>query len=224
MLELEKKLVEFSRTYVFARNFEEETAAKLKSFAAQFAQATDADYFESASKAALCHTINILESKIWSSLKDLYAAEDMRAMSAMEEKLRTKCSGVGVAEDFLDVDFGEPVRAFKALANVKSPAVKLYCLQGIQKKTIEAICKGRKQAAVTVFGSMATKPSSRQVIGMDELLPLFIYVVCQSGFPDLVTTFKFVKFFSYEIGLRETQSGGFLATLLESVLESVCNL
>ena len=53
------------------------------------------------------------------------------------------------------------------------------------------------------------------VIGMDELLPLFIYVVCQSGIADLVTTFKMIKFFSYDIGTNIGNSA-FLTSLCES--------
>lgn len=221
LLDLEKKLVEFSKTYIFARNYEDETANKLRKFALDFAQGTAAGYTDAAYKAALCHTINILESKIWTSLKDLYAAQDMRALSAMREKLRTKSSGgIGISEDFLDVDFGEPVKAFRALDNAKSPALKLFCLQGIQEKTVQAICEGRKQAAVTVFGSRSTKSSkTSHVIGMDELLPLFIYVVCQAGMEDLVTTFHFMKHFGFGIGA--SPSGDFLITLIESVVTNL---
>ena len=213
LLKLEKKLVEFSRTYVFARNYEKETAEKLKNYAVSFADETDEGYCDSAYKSALCHSLNILESKIWSSLKDLYSKEDMKTKSAMEEKIRTNCSGLGIPEELLDVDFSEAVKAVKALAGVKSPVMKLFCLQDIQEKTIDAICKGRKQAAVTVFGSMSNKAS--HVIGMDELLPLFIYVVCQSGIADLVTTFKMIKFFSYDIGTNIGNSA-FLTSLCES--------
>jgi len=220
LMKLEKKLVEFSNTYVFARNYEEETAQKLRSFATQFAQETGGPYSDAAYKAALCHTINILESKIWSSLKDLYSSEDMKARSAMMDKVQTRCSGIGVSEDFLDVDFSEPLKEFKALGETKSPPMKLVCLQRIHKKTIDAICKGRKQAAVTVFGSTASK--SNKVIGMDELLPLFIYVVCQSEIPDFVTTFTFIKHFSYDLGA--SQSGEFLTTLIESVVQNLVSL
>jgi hypothetical protein len=217
LLRLEKKLVEFSKTYIFARSYEKETAEKLKKFATQFAEETQAGYSEAAYKAALCHSLNILESKIWSSLKDLYHKQDMKAKSNMEQKIRSNCSGVGIPEEFLDVDFSEAVKAFRAVDEVKSPVLKLFCLQDTRKKTLDAICEGKKQQAVKVFGSMSS--SSSHVIGTDELLPLFIYVVCQSGVAHFVSTLYFIKFFSYDIA--NTHESPFLKSLLESTVSYI---
>ena len=219
LAELEGRLVEFSRTYIFARNYEGETAEKLRGFAMRFAEETGAPCFDSAYKAALCHTINILESKIWSSLKDIYAEDDMKARSAMSRKLSASCSGAGISEEFQDVDFSEPVSGFRGLDETQSPAMKLFCLQGIQKKTIDAIRKGKNhKGAVTVFGTSQLGSGGSSVVGTDELLPLWIHLVSRAGVENLMTNFVVIKFFSFFSLIGGGEHNNFLVTLMESLV------
>ena len=230
---LKRRTGEFHRGYVMARGFEAQTSDKLRGFAQEVAETAqssrDAAGDDDAASANVClraslvHILNILQHKLWTQLKSLYARQDAIAASAAERIASGNFAGLGIAPEILDVDFGDAVAAFSRLATHESPVLKAHALVAVQGRISEALREGRRRNSTTVFGAAAPvhwdgAGLGGGALGMDDLLPLFIFVVCQARVPHLVTTFVFMKHFAYDFG-PSAASREFLVSLVEAALK-----
>lgn len=105
------------------------------------------------------------------------------------------------------------VSILKTLTNFKEPRSKLNCLLSVAKSLVDS---------VTSFNSSHGKNSSEYVVGGDELLPIFTYIVIRSGVKNFISESSFMELFIDDEQSRN-QNGYILATLQTS-LSFICCL
>jgi hypothetical protein len=94
-----------------------------------------------------------------------------------------------------DTPYGKAIANLKKITNLQTPSSKLRCLIDTGKMIVTCIdshWKGQK------------KGDTKFIVGGDELLPIFAYVIIKADVPCLFTESKFVEaFVSEEEAMQE---------------------
>lgn len=150
-----------------------------------------------------CHCYTVIEQQLFSELykfiflmyKRLYEPENLQTLAKTTEFASITPAHLGVRQKFWLLEevtaeglpYQRAVNKLKSLENIVAPSEKLDCLVSVARCICDCVSAYYKNQPELDLDSI--------VIGGDDMLPLFAYVMIKSGLSMLVSEAKFIEDF-----------------------------
>eukprot|EP01117_Protostelium_nocturnum_P009734 TRINITY_DN3480_c0_g1_i2.p1 TRINITY_DN3480_c0_g1~~TRINITY_DN3480_c0_g1_i2.p1 ORF type:complete len:609 (+),score=215.05 TRINITY_DN3480_c0_g1_i2:427-2253(+) len=163
-----------------------------------------------------------INRELFELFKYRYAEEEVNHSKKMKEFLILNFAHLGIpplfwltprgdGEASMQIPYHKAISTLQQLSSLISPNKKIDCLQETAKAIVSSV--------TDFYRDNKEIPSSKILVGGDEFLPLFTYVLIRANVPYTFTEAAFMEFFISN--KRSMEKGGYLVATLQTSLSFI---